>query len=111
MNCTYLGDSLAAIVFFRDARSPFTADDESLLRTVGPVFATSLATVVKASEGGADEEGEAETDSAEPFLDAAGGADTDLPFEEGPENSKPNPKRKPKVDPSDWWKRGEQPPF
>ena len=28
VNCTYLGESLAAIVFFRDAKSPFTADDD-----------------------------------------------------------------------------------
>src|SRR5215218_4218520 len=27
VNCTYLGESLAALVFFRDAKSPFTEDD------------------------------------------------------------------------------------
>ncbi|TMB85852.1 MAG: response regulator, partial [Chloroflexi bacterium] len=46
VNCTYLGESLAALVFFRDAKSPFTDDDESLLKQVSPIFAVSLASVV-----------------------------------------------------------------
>ena len=38
-------ESLAALVFFRDAKTPFTDDDESLLKQVSPIFAVSLATL------------------------------------------------------------------
>jgi FixJ family two-component response regulator len=121
VNCTYLGDSLAALVFFRDARSAFTEEDAELLKAVAPVFAIALATVVR----GADEEGG--DDDASPFLDKVqdtprGGDDDDDaddtpagPDESNsdlPEKPKPNKKGgKPKVDPADWWKRGEAPPF
>ena len=47
INCTYLGESLAALVFFRDAASPFTPEDEGLLKAVGPVFAVALAGIVR----------------------------------------------------------------
>lgn len=112
VNCTYLGDSLAAIVFFRDARSAFTDEDAELLKAIAPIFAIALATVVR----GADEEG-GDDEDASPFLDKAG-ADDDAPAgaDEGntdlPEKPKPEKKGgKPKVDPADWWKRGEAPPF
>src|SRR5204863_6970561 len=54
VNCTYLGESLAALVFFRDAKSPFTSDDESLLKQVSPIFAVSLASVVRGADGEAE---------------------------------------------------------
>jgi hypothetical protein len=90
VNCTYLGESLAALVFFRDAKAPFTADDESLLKQVSPIFAVSLASVVRGAE--------AEQDGESPFLDDSG------------EKKDPKPKKK-KEDAADWWKRGEDPPF
>ena len=95
VNCTYLGESLAALVFFRDAKSPFTAEDETLLKQVSPIFAVSLASVVR----GADEAEDGET----PFFDGnEGGA--------GKKDPKQQPKKK-KEDAADWWKRGEDPPF
>jgi DNA-binding response OmpR family regulator len=87
LSATYLGEPLAAIVLFRDASSPFTEADETTLKAISSVFATSLATVVRdpslpASEGDA------------PYLDE----DEDHP-------------RDAKREASDWWKRGEPPPF
>lgn len=96
VNCTYLGESLAALVFFRDAKIPFTADDESLLKQVSPIFAVSLASVVRGAEG----EGEDGPEGDAPFLD--GSAE--------PEKKDPKQKKK-KDDAADWWKRGEAPPF
>lgn len=103
VNCTYLGESLAALVFFRDAKGPFTEDDEALLKQVSPIFAVSLASVVRGSESDADGEGKPGRDGADdsPFFDGTG------------ENGKTN-KKKPKKenrDAADWWKRGEDPPF
>lgn len=97
VNCTYLGESLAALVFFRDARSPFTAEDESLLKQVSPIFAVSLASVVR----GADGEGDGET----PFFDGGDGGAAE------PEKKDPKKPQKKKEDAADWWKRGEPPPF
>jgi hypothetical protein len=105
VNCTYLGESLAALVFFRDAKSPFTADDESLLKQVSPIFAVSLASIVRGAEDDAEREGEhgagAEGNGETPFFD--GTAD--------PEKKDPKKPQKKKDDPADWWKRGEDPPF
>jgi FixJ family two-component response regulator len=93
VNCTYLGESLAALVFFRDERGPFTDDDMTLLKQIGPIFAVELATIVR------------ETQGQTPFDDADFGGDTKTP-EDNPQKKKP-----PKKDPADWWKRGEEPPF
>ena len=116
-NCTYLGDSLAAVVFFRDERSPFSDDDVELLKTVAPVFAVALATVVRGAD---EEEGGASDDDDAPFFekpqaqedatdDAKGGLDdaADADHREPPKKKG----GKPKIDPADWWKRGEAPPF
>ena len=102
VNCTYLGESLAALVFFRDAKTPFNAEDESLLKSVSPIFAVSLASVVRGAEGEADG-GEAQADGESPFFDGQG----------GPEKKDPKqpPKKKNDKDAADWWKRGEPPPF
>jgi len=58
MNCTYLGESLATIVFFRDETSPFTDADAAMLKSISSIFAVSLASIVKeAGEGNfADDE-------------------------------------------------------
>jgi len=105
VNCTYLGESLAALVFFRDAKSPFTADDESLLKQVSPIFAVSLASIVRGAEDETERDGEhgagAEGGGETPFFD--GTAD--------PEKKDPKKPQKKKDDPADWWKRGEDPPF
>src|SRR4051812_43494851 len=101
VNCTYLGESLAALVFFRDAKSAFTADDESLLKQVSPIFAVALASIVRGAESEAEGEAGAEGSSETPFFD--GTAD--------PEKKDPKKPQKKKDDPADWWKRGEDPPF
>ena len=103
VNCTYLGDSLAAVVFFRDAKSPFEEEFDALLKSVSPIFAVTLASVVRGSEHDADT----------PFLDkdeAGGGGVADGDDAGTGEDNKKQPPKK-KVDPADWWKRGEAPPF
>jgi FixJ family two-component response regulator len=90
VNCTYLGESLACIVFFREEKNGFNEADAELLRQIAPIFAIELATVVR----------EAESD--------------ETPFCEGDSDSqkgKSSKKRPPKKDPADWWKNGEAPPF
>ena len=47
IHCTYLGESLAEIILFRDGSKPFTADDAATLRAIAPVFAITLATLVR----------------------------------------------------------------
>ena len=89
VNCTYLGESLASLVFFRDEKSPFTEDDASLLKQISPIFAVELASVVRDGQVGDT-----------PFYDGNGETDD--------QNKKP---KKGKKDPADWWKTGEQPPF
>jgi response regulator of citrate/malate metabolism len=101
VNCTYLGDSLAALVFFRDSRSAFEEEFETLLKAVSPIFAGTLATVVRGSENDADEEGG-------PFLDKA--PEENEGFVADSDEQQPK-KKKEKIDPADWWKRGESPPF
>jgi FixJ family two-component response regulator len=88
VNCTYLGESLATLVLFREEKSPFSDDDIAMLRAISPIFAVALANMVRRSQGsdGPDDDG--------------GGALLD-------ENENP-PKSK---NDSDWWKRGEPPPF
>ncbi len=47
IHCTYLGESLASIVLFRDGAKPFSPEDAATLRAIGPVFAIALATMVR----------------------------------------------------------------
>jgi FixJ family two-component response regulator len=89
VNCTYLGESLATVIFFRDQGTPFTGDDQSLLRAVSPIFAIALASMVRGRSQD-DEERD------EPFLPG----DTIDP-------DRDNSRR----DAADWWKKGEPPPF
>jgi response regulator of citrate/malate metabolism len=90
INCSYLGESLAVVVLFRDSREPFTEEDAALLKQISPLFAVSLAETVRQSQGYAGEEN--------PFYDGDG------PIEG-------EPRRESKPDAADWWKRGEAPPF
>src|SRR4051812_20363493 len=108
INCTYLGESLAALVFFREDTSPFTADDEALLKSIGPVFALALASVVRA----VDDEDDDDTGSAHDgnVLDEEGGNQKPK-GDAKPNQDKPKPKPKDPRDAADWWKRGEPPPF
>jgi FixJ family two-component response regulator len=112
VNCTYLGDSLAAVVFFRDAKSPFEDEFEALLKSVSPIFAVTLASVVRGSEHDADTPFLDKDDEASGGVaDRDGGGGGDAPADDGgADNNKPQPPKK-KVDPADWWKRGEAPPF
>jgi FixJ family two-component response regulator len=89
LSATYLGEPLAVIVLFRDGLSPFTDTDETSLKSIAAVFATALAAVVR--------------DPNAPPLDE-GGEDGGGPFaDDEPRNGR--------KDKSDWWKRGEPPPF
>lgn len=91
-NCTYLGESLATVVLFRDGASPFTNEDAETFRAIAPIFAIALAGQVK-GPGGAASDSSPEDDAASP--------------EDG---ASPKEKRDDKTD-ADWWKRGEAPPF
>jgi DNA-binding response OmpR family regulator len=87
-SCTYLGETLATVVLFREEAKPFTPDDAQALRAITPVFAVALASIVKASQA-------SETDGT-PFRGDGEDSNTD--------NGRPDDK-------ADWWKRGEAPPF
>ncbi len=104
--CTYLGESLASVILFRDAASPFTDEDAAALKAISPIFATALASCVRGSEEG-DDEADTETDGDDnnPFYD---NVEDDGPKEKDLDKNKP---KKPKKDDADWWKRGETPPF
>ncbi len=84
--CIYLGESLATLVFFRPAETPFTDNHAALLQAISPIFATALASAVHsprpASESYQDQDPDQDPDS-----------------NEGEAND------------GDWWKRGEKPPF
>jgi FixJ family two-component response regulator len=101
-HCTYLGESLAALVFFRDGDVPFGEDDENVLKAIGPIFALALAGIVRDE---ADDEEEEGTDGRERRDDGT----KDGPGA-GPQD-KQQPRNKDKRDAADWWKRGEPPPF
>jgi DNA-binding response OmpR family regulator len=108
-SCTYLGEPLAAVVLFRDPKTPFTGDDEATLRAISPLFATALASAVRGPSTGEEEGGSDDTDGG-----GDGPTDNDTPFADGGtiDESKPDPKkRRQRKDQSDWWKRGEPPPF
>ncbi|HXE55314.1 MAG TPA: response regulator [Tepidisphaeraceae bacterium] len=90
VNCTYLGESLASLIFFRDERAPYSEGDAALLRQISAVFAVELATIVRDTQEG------------------------DTAFDDAPDTTTPDADkktRKPKKDPADWWKNGEAPPF
>jgi hypothetical protein len=91
VNCSYLAESLAVVVMFRDAKAGFSDEDAATLKAVCPLFATALAGIVRGNEGSADEE-----DDGGSLLD---------------ENNQDKPQKRKKDDAADWWKRGEEPPF
>lgn len=91
VNCSYLAESLAVVVMFRDAKAGFSDEDAATLKAVCPLFATALAGIVRGNDDGPDEEGD-------------GGSLLD-------ENNQDKPQKRKKDDSADWWKRGEEPPF
>lgn len=93
VNCTYLGEGLGMITLFRDESRPFTDEDAAALKSIAPIFANLLASVVKDQE-----EYDAETQAE--YDDEA----------RDDEDEEPRKKRD-KKDSADWWKRGEPPPF
>jgi FixJ family two-component response regulator len=99
-HCTYLGESLAEIILFREGGKPFTDDDVATMRSISPVFGWILATMVRQE---VDDAEDPSADADGPFHD--GGAVAD---DEPPTDKKPRKKTK---DDADWWKRGEEPPF
>ena len=84
-NCTYLGETLAVVVLFRDANKGFVDADLATLKSISPLFALTLASVVRDAQKGEDENGLAE----------AHDDDDD---------------RSSRRD-DDWWKNGEAAPF
>ena len=129
VNCTYLGESLAAIVMFRDARSPFTDADVAAVQAIAPLFAVALANVVRHAEHGHDEGedensggggGGGESSGGNGGGGGGGGAgaspfsDDSIDRQDGNrrDDRKKNNRKKPdRTDAADWWKRGEAPPF
>ena len=101
VTCTYLGEALAAIVLFRDGKTPFTDDDAQALKTISPVFATSLAAMVH-------DEDEDEEAGGGFMLDDDVRDDVD---DRGPDKKNPKRRKSEEKNDADWWKRGEAPPF
>jgi FixJ family two-component response regulator len=96
INCTYLGETLATLVLFRDGKSPFTDEDAAMIKAVCPLFATALAGCVRQNDD--DEDGELEEEFREDGTTES-------------EDDQPKRKRKDPRNDADWWKRGEAPPF
>jgi len=88
VNCTYLGETLAVVVVFRDAAKGFVDADVATLKTISPLFALSLASVVR---------------------DAQADEDSDEEEDDGPYAKDDDREERRKAD--DWWKNGEPPPF
>jgi FixJ family two-component response regulator len=93
VNCSYLAESLAVVVMFRDAKAGFSEADEATLKTVCPLFAVALAGIVRGNE-------QEEEDSEDGSL-----------LDENNQDQDKSKREKKKKDDSDWWKRGEAPPF
>jgi hypothetical protein len=109
VNCTYLGEALSALVMFRDEKSPFTEDDDAMLKNISPIFAVALANMVRRSQEEPDEENDGSV-----LEDEGGERDSDPREQDNRERDNHkrdggDPKNR-KAD-SDWWKRGEPPPF
>jgi FixJ family two-component response regulator len=94
INCTYLGEPLAAFILFRDQRSPFTDEDVAMLKAIAPIFSVALAATVRQSQ-------KADMDDS-PFYEGEDG--------HGEEERNEKEKRDSRSE-ADWWKRGEPPPF
>jgi len=109
-SCTYLGESLAAIVMFRDARSPFTDSDVAAIQAIAPIFAVALANVVRHAEHGDEESGGGNSGTDNPFYDDTIDRDENAKDDEKKRRGGKK-KDRDKHNDADWWKRGEAPPF
>ena len=107
-NCTYLGESLAAIVFFRDARSPFTDEDVAALQAIARSSRWRWPASCATPSTGTRRESSPFYDDTEDKTD--GPADGEDKGPKGNNKNKNKPQRDPRSD-ADWWKRGEPPPF
>lgn len=112
-NCTYLGESLAVLVLFRDEKCPFTPEDVAMVKAIAPYFAIALAAMVRGEDGdggdGGDGDGE---ESSDPNGDThTGGLSYDDSADEKEEEKRRRQRRKKEQHDADWWKRGEPPPF
>jgi len=87
--CTYLGETIATMILFRDARNPFTDEQESIVRSLAPVFSLALASIVRGPQ-------------------QPDGNDDDRPFGDNDHDSRPGDNTR---DEGDWWKTGQPPPF
>lgn len=87
INCTYLGETLAVVVLFREAGKGFVEADAATLKTVSPLFALSLAGVVRDAQKGDDDE-------------------NGLAAPDDDDDDHRTSRRE-----DDWWKNGEAPPF
>src|SRR5688572_30459767 len=116
VNCTYLGESLAAIVMFRDARSPFTDADVAAVQAIAPLFAVALANVVRHAEHGHDDDDNDAGGGGGGSANDGGGGSGTTPFSDDSIDRDPkdkrdnnknnkNAKKKDKHDAADWWKR------
>lgn len=101
VNATYLGESLATIVLFRDGKSPFTAEDAATLRGIAPIFAQVLTTMAKTEDIDEEEEADDRRDASD--------AIDELSDEEPKKRRKEERPKKP--DDADWWKRGDAAPY
>lgn len=102
-NCTYLGESLAVLVLFRDEKCPFTPEDVAMIKCIAPFFATALAAMVR---------GEEADDASDPNDDThPGGLSYDDSSEDKEEEKRRRQRRKKEQHDADWWKRGEPPPY
>lgn len=108
-NCTYLGESLAVLVLFRDEKCPFVDDDLTMLKAIAPVFATALAGMVRKHEGN-DEYGDGGGSGHSDNTDSSSTGGTAFDDEKEERRRREEKKKKEQYD-ADWWKRGDPPPF
>lgn len=111
IDCTYLGDSLAALVFFRDEQVPFGEQDAETMKAVGPIFAAALAGIVRQTSDDDDAAEPTGADDSANGSDSVGGSDQAGGADSGGGTADPKKRKANKPDPADWWKRGEAPPF
>jgi CheY-like chemotaxis protein len=98
-HCTYLGESLAAVVLFRDGNRPFTSVDDAILKAISPIFAVALAAAVRVDGGVAGEDGEPAEEPEFGQDEPSGGV------------ADPESRKRRKKNDADWWKNGGPPPF
>jgi CheY-like chemotaxis protein len=102
-HCTYLGESLAAVILFREGSRPFTDADAATFKAIAPIFAVALAAAVHVDSKDAPEDG---PESQRGWESEFGGDEPHGGLDEPGRH-----KRRKRSRDDDWWKRGEPPPF